>query len=153
MIRRGACSCLNRVGSDALNMAKLEASLVAHGHSSDANFHGQEPFYAFVPSSAGEVGGRFFPSRNACLVFACGNVAIERATLNHELAHAMQYAARCGGTAPTRRASCEYMGQHDAMFYRMLESMHRASGVKPKDARVPEGNYKYPARWQKDDAW
>lgn len=137
-----------------LDLATLRAVLRAQGIPSTRTFHGEAPFVGYVDSDESEdVGGRYFPSRNAILVYRHGDRRITEATVNHELAHAMQYKARCGGSSPGHRRRCGYVGQHDAEFYRTLETLHRQSGIAPKVARVPEGKYRYPTRWNRDDAW
>lgn len=136
---------LNHVGSNGLTLRALDTQLRAHHFAAGQSFHGAHPFVGFVPGPTGvEVGGRFFPSRNAILVYACGDAGVERATVEHELAHWECYQARCAGTAPSHRNKCEYGGQHDAQFYAVLEKRHRAAGVRPADARLVEGSYDRP---------
>jgi hypothetical protein len=136
-----------------LNLATLEKCLRGAGERR-RSFHGADPFIGYVETSDGrEVGGRFFPSRNAILVYRTRDDEVTRATVNHELCHGLQYENRCGCTCGPNRSGCGYVGQHDAAFYRELEKLHRATRVSPAAAREPEGNYKYPAHWKRDDAW
>lgn len=137
-----------------LNLATLRHVLRVDGHSPSRSFHGEDPFVGYVDTPTSEdVGGRYFPSRNAILVYRHGDRSITQATVNHELTHALEYQGRCGGTCPSHRRSCGYVGQHDASFYRTLEAIHRESGIPPKAARIPEGKYRYPKRWNRDNAW
>lgn len=144
----------NRAAAPELDLRHLAKALRAQGLPHDASFHNQAPFRGFVESSDGQaVGGRFFPSRNAILVYRHQDDLITQATLNHELGHPDQYGKHCHGTDPSKRQHCAYTGQHDADFYRTVERLHRETGVPPAIARIPEGNYPYPARWNRDDAW
>lgn len=137
-----------------LNLATLRRVLRAAGHSPSRSFHRESPFVGYVESDGAEqVGGRFFPSRNAILVYRHGDRQVTQATVDHELVHAMMYRTRCGGTGPSHRRKCGYVGQHDAKFYEALEAVHRTHGTPPKVARIPEGKYRYPKRWDRDDAW
>ena len=148
--------CLrNRAAAPELDLRHLARALRAAGHPPDASFHGHAAFEGFVDSPDGQaVGGRFFPSRNAIHVYRHLDPEITQATLNHERGHPAQYQKHCAGTTPTQRQYCPYTGQHDADFYRDVEARHRATGVSPAKARIPEGNgYPYPARWNRDDAW
>ena len=153
--RRNRSGCIrNRAAAPELDLAHLRTALRAAGHPSDASFHGAAPFVGYVDSDGAQaVGGRFFPSRNAILVYKHADTKITQATLNHEIGHADQYAKHCGGTDPTKRQHCAYNGQHDPDFYRTVERLHKETGIKPCSARVPEGNYEFPQRWQQDDAW
>jgi hypothetical protein len=135
-----------------LNLKLLERSLREAGYASSARFHGQEPYVGLVDGEKGHYVGRFFPSRNAILVHRDADPEVTRARLNHEYAHALNYYARCGGTAPTNRTICGYRGEHDPGFYATLEKIHRASGIPPKIARRIEGRYPYPQAWQRH-AW
>jgi predicted SprT family Zn-dependent metalloprotease len=137
-----------------LNLETLRAELRARGFTPARTFHGEAPFVGRVDSDDSEdVGGRYFPSRNAILIYRHGDRRITEATLNHELAHWMQYKSRCGGSSTGHRRKCGYVGQHDEKFYEVLEALHRKSGIPPKVARIPEGKYSYPKRWDRDDAW
>lgn len=137
-----------------LNLATLRRVLRERFYSPSRSFHDETPFVGYVESDdAEQVGGRYFPSRNAILVYRHGDRQVTCATADHELVHAAQYETRCGGTRPGHRRKCGYVGQHDADFYRALEALHRASGTPPKIARIVEGKYHYPKRWDRDDAW
>ena len=75
-----------------------------------------------------------------------------RGRLNHELAHYLRYVAACGRRPPWT-SNCGYGGKHDARFYRILEQLHRKSGVpKPVAARV-EGRYRFPPSWADGKDW
>jgi hypothetical protein len=144
----------NRAAAPELDLRHLAKALRAAGHAPDASFHGAKAFEGYVDSPDGQaVGGRFFPSRNAILVYRHSNPEITQATLNHERGHEAQYQKHCHGTAPTQRQHCAYTGQHDADFYRDVERMHRATDVSPAIARIPEGHYIYPPRWNNNNAW
>ncbi len=137
-----------------LNLSTLGRVLRAQGLSPFRSFHNGEPFIGYVDTDSSEdVGGRYFPSRNAVLVYRHGDRRITEATEKHEQAHWLQYRSRCGGSSTKHRRKCGYVGQHDAAFYRTLEALHRKAGIPPKIARIVEGKYRYPKRWDRDDAW
>lgn len=138
---------------DELTIDMLKEVLRKEGESPDARFHDSMPFIGYVPGNGSEIAGRFFPSRNAILVLTHNEDEVTRATVNHELAHAISYKSRCGGTGPSERSQCGYHGQHDQKFYEILEDLHRQSGISVDAARAVEGAYDYPKHWRDQEEW
>lgn len=110
--------------------------------------------YAISGPTSDTLGGRYFPKKNAALVYRHEDPAVVLATTIHEATHAVNYALRCGGHTKTR---CGYVGQHDAKFYKNLEPLYKYFGVSPSIARAVEsdcrGDYQCPARWRRIQSW
>lgn len=141
-----------RANGDELTIEHLKEALRKAGEKETQQFHETLPFIGYVEGDGETIRGRFFPSRNAILVMVHSDDEITRATVNHELAHAIRYRDDCGGTTTVKRSKCGYHGEHDDEFYRVLEPMHRSTGISPRAARAVEGSYKYPKSWN-EEAW
>lgn len=101
------------------------------------------PSVDIVPTRLGETyGGRYFPSKNAILVYDNPDPDLTRATLIHELAHWKTYWTECGSSSG--RSSCGYRGDHDAAFYRVLGPLNRAFGVTKELVAIVERGYSFP---------
>lgn len=112
----------------------------------------ETPFIGIVETKNPRlIGGRFFPRERAILVYRNQDAEVTGATIAHELAHWANYVFRCGSVPRTHKTSarCNYVGQHDREFYRLLEIVHRELGVSTKAARAVEGRYAYPKHWNR----
>lgn len=92
-------------------------------------------------------GGRYFPRRNAILVYGCHDADVVHATIIHEGSHWRSYMERCG--APAGRSRCGYHGDHDATFYAIVGPLYRALGASRRAVQTVEGehptaDYPYP---------
>ena len=142
-----------------LDAAELRRCLARDGLPADETFHGRDPYVGVVEVGGVDgrgneaVGGRYFPARNALLVYRHVDPEVTRATVVHELAHHRSYQEECGGTERSNRTRCRYRGEHDPEFYARLEPMYREARVPVYAARVVEGDYDYPARWRRIERW
>ncbi len=111
------------------------------------------PLIGAVSSVDGErIGGRYFPNKNAILIYHHTDPLISLATSVHELAHYQMYLCKCG-TVPrssSQRVKCIYKGEHDKDFYEILEPMYKQAQVPTYAARAVEGKYDYPKHWNED---
>lgn len=104
------------------------------------------PSVDLVPvRSTGTFGGRYFPRRNAVLVYQGADEYVTHGTVVHELAHWRSYVESCG--RPSGRSSCGYHGDHNAAFYRVLGPLYRAFGVTGNTIEIVEGRYPFPRQW------
>jgi len=133
-----------------LSAERLDSELRAAGVPPPSRRRDRLPPVFFVDQfDRSVVAGRYFPSRDAILVAVHERPGVTNALVNHELAHALQYRRRCGGTRATDRKKCGYVGQHDRQFYADLERLHREGGVSLRDAVhvERESGYAYPRSW------
>jgi len=153
---------LDRSHAPELDAAELRRCLARDGLPADETFHGRDPYVGVVEvgdrSGSGgggseAVGGRYFPARNALLVYRHVDPEVTRATVVHELAHHRSYQEECGGTERSNRTRCRYRGEHDPEFYARLEPMYREARVPVYAARAVERDYDYPARWRRIERW
>jgi len=113
------------------------------------------PLVGTVSSIDGElIGGRYFPNKNAILIYHNNDHLVTLATAVHELAHYNMYICKCGNVPrnSSQRIKCVYKGEHDKDFYEILEPMYKHTQVPTYAARAVEGKYDYPKHWT-EDSW
>lgn len=119
-----------------LTLENLQKALVAAGYRPNQVFHGRRPFVGLVESPSGNiVGGRYFPQQNAILIYHTNDSEVNRASIEHEMAH-----------ADMRMEKRSYRGDHDKEYYARLERRYRNSGISLRAARIVESKYT-PKNW------
>lgn len=90
-------------------------------------------------------GGRYFPRRNAIVVYGTHDDGVLVVCILHEGGHWRSYVETCG--RPSGRSACGYHGDHDRTFYTILGPIYRSYGALPHAIQTVEGDYPYPRDW------